>query len=70
MTFESAYAELEQIVEQMEGGTTTLDEAISLYERGVTLSRHCATLLEQAELRVTKLRDEADGTISESAFEG
>ncbi len=70
MTFEEAYSELEKIVAQMEGGTTTLDEAIALYERGVTLSRHCTTLLERAELQVNRLRDEADGTVAEVAFEG
>jgi exodeoxyribonuclease VII small subunit len=70
MTFEEAYTELEKIVGQMEGGTTTLDEAITLYERGITLSRHCTTLLEKAELRVNRLRDEADGSVAEVAFEG
>jgi exodeoxyribonuclease VII small subunit len=70
MTFEEAYTELERIVAQMEGGTTTLDEAIALYERGVTLSRHCSTLLEQAELRVNRLRDDADGGVAEEPFDG
>lgn len=70
MTFEEAYTELEKIVAQMEGGTTTLDEAITLYERGVTLSRHCTTLLEKAELRVNRLRDDPDGSVAEVPFEG
>jgi exodeoxyribonuclease VII small subunit len=70
MTFEEAYTELEQIVAQMEGGTPTLDEAIALYERGVTLSRHCSTLLEKAELRVNRLRDDADGSVTEEPFDG
>ena len=69
MNFEEAYGELEKIVERMEEGTTTLDEAITLYERGVMLSRHCAELLEKAELRVNQLRDEEDGTHSEIPFE-
>jgi exodeoxyribonuclease VII small subunit len=69
MNFEEAYSELEKIVERMEEGTTTLDEAIALYERGVTLSRHCAGLLEAAELRVNRLRDEEDGTVLETPFE-
>ena len=68
MTFEEAYAELENIVAQMETGSATLDESLTLYERGMTLSRHCATLLDEAQLRVSQLRDDADGGIREEVF--
>ena len=32
-----------------------LNEAIALYERGQALSKHCAALLEKAELKVRQL---------------
>lgn len=58
LSYEQAFAELEQIVHRLESETLNLDESLSLYERGQTLSAHCATLLESAELRVQKLRME------------
>jgi exodeoxyribonuclease VII small subunit len=55
MTFETAFAELEEIVRRLEGGEATLDEAISLYERGQALVHHCQARLDRAELRITQL---------------
>lgn len=66
--FETAYAELEQIVQAMEDGGASLDDTIALYERGVALAQHCSQLLEKAELRVKQLRDESDGSYSELPF--
>jgi len=56
LSYEQAFAELEQIVNRLESETLNLDEALTLYELGQALSAHCATLLETAELRVQKLR--------------
>ena len=50
--FESASAELEAIVKQMEEGDLTLEKALELYERGVQLSRFCHSRLEAAERRI------------------
>lgn len=69
LAFEEAYKELEQVVARMEEGAATLDEALALYERGVQLSQHCATLLEQAELRINQLRDRDDGGYDEVPFD-
>ena len=61
--FEAAYAELESVVQRLEGGELTLEEAMSLYERGQSLARHCQALLDQAEFRVTTLaeNEQAEG---------
>lgn len=56
LSYEQAFAELEQIVNRLEMETLNLDESLTLYERGQTLSAHCATLLESAELRVQQIR--------------
>ncbi len=55
MSYEQALAELEEIVAALEGGETSLENAIKLYERGQALGRHCADLLNQAELRLQEL---------------
>ncbi|MDQ4078388.1 MAG: exodeoxyribonuclease VII small subunit [Chloroflexota bacterium] len=69
MTFEEAYEQLEQVVERLEAGAATLEEALQLYERGTALSQHCSILLEKAELRVSQLQDRADGGLDEEPFE-
>ena len=55
LTYEAAFAELESVVEAMESEQRPLNEAIALYERGQALSKHCAALLEKAELKVRQL---------------
>ena len=54
-SFESAFSELEEVVRRLEEGELSLEEAISLYERGQALARFCQACLDQAELRVTQL---------------
>ena len=56
-TFETAYAELEAIVGQLDSGELTLEQSVALYERGRKLGAYCQTLLDQAELRVSQLED-------------
>lgn len=58
LTFEQAFAELETIVSALESGDHPLEEALGLYERGQNLARHCAGLLDRAELRVQQLSGE------------
>ncbi|GAB4492517.1 MAG: exodeoxyribonuclease VII small subunit [Anaerolineales bacterium] len=58
MTYEETFAELQAVVAALEGEGRPLDEAIALYERGQSLARHCASLLEKAELKVHQLNGE------------
>jgi exodeoxyribonuclease VII small subunit len=55
MSFEEAMAALEAIVDQLESGDTSLEDSISLYDRGAALRRHCEAKLRDAELRVEKI---------------
>jgi exodeoxyribonuclease VII small subunit len=55
LSYEQAYAELEEIVYSLEANQKTLEESIALFERGQALAKYCATLLEQAELKVQQL---------------
>jgi exodeoxyribonuclease VII small subunit len=53
--FESALAELETLVDRMEGGEMSLEESLAAFERGVRLTRHCQAALRSAELKVKRL---------------
>jgi exodeoxyribonuclease VII small subunit len=61
MSFEDALSELEAIVRRLEDGTGKLDEAITAYERGAVLKRHCEAKLKEAQARVEKIVLDADG---------
>lgn len=50
--FEQALAELEAVVERLERGDLPLEEALSVFERGVELTRHCQSALRAAQQRV------------------
>ena len=55
--FEDVYARLEDAVGRLEDGGLSLDDAIAAYEEGMVLARRCRDLLENAELRISRLRD-------------
>ncbi len=55
LPYEAAFAELQKIIEALEGEQRSLDEATALYERGQALVQRCGELLDQAELKVRKL---------------
>lgn len=57
LTYEEAFAELEAVVGALENEEKMLEESLALFERGQALSKHCATLLENAELRVKQVVD-------------
>ena len=54
-SFETALAELEQIVRALEDGTTTLEVGLAQYERGVGLLKACYGQLQAAEKRINLL---------------
>jgi exodeoxyribonuclease VII small subunit len=53
--FEDAQRELEGIVQRLESGQASLDEAIKLWERGEELYQLCAAKLDAAEGRIEEL---------------
>ncbi len=65
--FETALAELESLVEQMEQGDLSLDESLKQFERGVQLTRACQTALKDAEQKVQILL-EKDGRTTLEPF--
>jgi exodeoxyribonuclease VII small subunit len=55
-TYETLYARMQAIVARLEAGDLPLDEALALYEEGVTVAAACQRLLDEAELRVQELQ--------------
>lgn len=53
--FETALAELERIVTQMERDSMGIEESITLFEKGVHLVRTCEHNLKKAQQKVTIL---------------
>jgi exodeoxyribonuclease VII small subunit len=58
MTFEQAFAALQETVEQLETGELALEDTLTLFERGQALARRCQDLLDRAELRVTQIGED------------
>jgi exodeoxyribonuclease VII small subunit len=66
LTYEAAFAELENIVAALENEQRSLDESMALYERGQALVKHCAAILDKAELKVKQLTGDALNDLEEA----
>ena len=56
--FEANLARLEEISNILESQEIGLEEALSIFEEGIKLSKSCATTLKKAELKITELTKE------------
>jgi exodeoxyribonuclease VII small subunit len=56
--FEDALGALEAVVAHLERGRLSIDESVTWYELGLGLSRRCADLLQQAELRISTIEEQ------------
>jgi exodeoxyribonuclease VII small subunit len=59
-SFEDAQRELEEIVQRLESGETSLDEALRLWQRGEELYRLCRGRLDAAEGKIEELASRAE----------
>ena len=57
LDFETALAELETLVEQLESGELPLEESLKAFEKGIALTRQCQEALKSAELKVKELTE-------------
>lgn len=64
--FETAFSQLQQVIEKLENSELPLDEALKLYEEGKQLSSICASILENAQLRLTQLSETSLNASEES----
>ena len=53
-------AELDKIVRNLEGENTSLENALTEFERGISLVRECKLFLEEAKQKVTILTDDGE----------
>ena len=67
--FEKALERLEKIVEELEEGNVSLEDALKKYEEGVKLSAVCQKRLSQAEKKIEILTRSLDGTQKREAFD-
>jgi exodeoxyribonuclease VII small subunit len=68
LSFEQAYDQLEEMVQQLESGDLSLDRAMTLFEQGMKLAERCNSQLDEAELKVTRLAT-ASGAGPETDFD-
>ena len=60
LTFEQALSELEDIVNSLERGDISLEDAIKAYERGSELKDQCEKRLKEAKMKVEKIQVDKD----------
>ena len=63
MTFEEAVKELEKLVDSLDKGDVSLDEAIAAYDRGSQLKDHCQKKLNEAKMKVETIQSSGDNKV-------
>lgn len=61
LSFEEALARLENLVRELESGRIRLDDAVTAYERAVSLKKLCENKLRDAQLKIEKIEITPDG---------
>ena len=56
LTFEEAMHELEKLVDSLDKGDVSLDEAIAAYDRGSQLKDHCQNKLNEAKMKIETIQ--------------
>ena len=56
ITFEEAMRELEKLVDDLDKGNVSLDEAIAAYDRGSQLKDYCEKKLQEAKMKVDTIQ--------------
>ena len=63
MTFEEAMKELENLVDALDKGDVSLDEAIAAYDRGSQLKDHCQKKLNEAKMKVETIQSSGENNV-------
>ena len=63
LKFEEAIEGLEQVVEQLESGDLSLEDALAAFEKGVGLVRYCNQKLSEVEKKVELLVRDSEGRL-------
>ena len=68
LSFEKSLERLESIVEEMESGQLSLENAMKKFEEGIKLSQLCTQKLNETEKKITLLMEQSDGSLVEKPF--
>ncbi len=68
-SFEKNLEQLEKIVRSLEDGTSTLDQSLKAFEKGVNISRICQEELDKAEKKIEILLKENGEIKGKEPFE-
>ncbi len=68
-TFESAMAQLEEIVKELESGNLPLETAMKTFELGMKQSKYCMEKLDETEKKITILIKDHQGNLKEEPFD-
>ncbi len=55
LSFEEAFEKLQAAIQELEDGGLTLEASIEQFELGMRLANLCTSMLDRAELRVSRL---------------
>ena len=61
-SFEKTLQKLQEVVAKLEDGSMTLDESVTLYEKGVQLNAQCEAALKEAESKIAELKKLLDSS--------
>ena len=70
VSFEDSFHRLNEMAEQLEAGGLTLAEATSRFEEGMKLVQFCNELLNNAELKITELKEAYRSENAQPGFNG
>ena len=63
MSFEDAMKELEKLVDSLDKGDVSLDEAITAYDRGSQLKEYCEKKLNEAKMKIETIQSSDKGNV-------
>lgn len=67
-SFEEALSELKVIIERLEGGNLSLEESLTLFEKGTQLITQCHKKLNGVQKRIEILIEDTDGVVLRKEF--
>ena len=68
LSFEKALERLETIVQEMETGELSLENALKKFEEGMKMSQLCTQKLNEIEKKIALLMEQSDGSLAETPF--
>jgi exodeoxyribonuclease VII small subunit len=64
LSFEEAMGNLEAIVKKIDSGEENLADAVANFEKAALLKNHCQNKLDEARLKIEKISQNTDGSVT------